>query len=166
MGYAVLKTFSLIVITGLFIISMSGCIGPRETLERLDTLVIGEQKLVWRNRLRIIDEEFNLLDILSPVDQWPFFVKEDARYIWVYMEVVFSNPLKRDWNFLNQGRVNITFVSPLGERMSYSYVTGLRGSDRYKEMVFISDPAIGQWYAEVKAYGTGRYTIKVEAFQS
>ena len=50
--------------------------------------------------------------------------------------------------------------------MSYSYVTGLRGSDGYKEMVFISDPAIGQWYAEVKAYGTGRYTIKVEAFQS
>jgi hypothetical protein len=165
MGLARMKIYVIIFMSLLIGSTLTGCIGPQEAINRVDNLIGGKKVYDWKNRLEINQEEFNILNFLSAPNQWPFFIKQDTLYMWVFIEVLFSNIFNRDWDILNQGRINITLVSPLGDNISYSYSTALGKPNEDKDMIFLHNPLPGQWHVEVKTFGTGSYNIRVEGYQ-
>ena len=160
-----IKVF-IIIFMSLFIGStLNGCIGPQDAIHRIDDLIIGQKSYEWKNRLEISQEKFNILNFLSGPNQWPFFITEDTLYMWIYIEITFSNIFNKDWDILNQGRINITLVNPLGDTVSYSYSTSLGKPNEDKDMIFIHKPLPGQWYIEVKTFGTGSFSISIAGYQ-
>ena len=165
MGLAKMKVLIIFFLVLLLASVLNGCIGPQEAINRIDTLIVGEKGYGWKNRLGVIQEEFNILSFLSSPDTWPFFVKKDTLYLWVFIEISFSNILNNEWEILNQGRINITLINPMGERIIYGYSTALGKPHEDKDIVFLTKPLEGQWHAEVKTFGTGSYSLRIEAYQ-
>jgi len=144
---------------------LNGCIGPQEAIKQVEDLVIGEKKYEWKNRLEIRNEEFNILNVLSAPNEWPFFITQNTLYMWIYIEITFSNIFNKDWDLLNQGRINITLVNPLGDSVSYRYSTALGKPNKDKDIIFLHNPLQGQWHIEVKTFGMGRYSITIDGYQ-
>jgi hypothetical protein len=165
MGLAKMKVIIFFCLVLLLASTLNGCIGPQEAVNRIDTLIVGEKEYKWKNRLAVIQEEFTILNFLSPPDEWPFFVKKDTFYLWIFIEIAFSNILNDDWDILNHGRINITLINPLGNKIMYNYATALGKSNEDKDMIFLTNPVEGQWHAEVKTFGTGSYNLRIEAYQ-
>jgi len=145
--------------------TLNGCIGPQEAIHRVDNLIVGEKNYEWKNRLEISQEEFNILNFISAPNEWPFFIKQDTLYMWIHIEVIFSNVFNKDWDILNQGRINITLFNPLGDNISYSYSTALGKPTEDTDMIFIHNPLPDQWHIEVKTFGTGSYSIRIDGYQ-
>lgn len=165
MGITKIKVFVIIFILLFTGSILNGCIGPQEAINRVEDLIIGEKSYEWENRLEISKEEFNILNFISAPNEWPFFITQDTLYLWIYIEITFSNIFNKDWDLLNQGRLNITLVNPLGDSVSYSYSTALGKPNEDKEIIFLHNPLQGQWDIEVKTFGTGSYSIDIDGYQ-
>jgi hypothetical protein len=160
-----IKIFTIIFISLFIGNTLNGCIGPQEAMNQVQELIKGEENYEWKNRLEIRKEEFNILNFLSAPNEWPFFITQDTLYMWIYIEIIFSNIFNKDWDLLNQGRINITLVNPLGDSVSYSYSTALGKPNEDKDIIFLHNPLQGQWHIEVKSFGTGSYGIIIDGYQ-
>lgn len=165
MDLTIIKVFTIIFISLFIVTTLNGCIGPQEAINQIEDLIRGEKSYEWKNRLEIINEEFNIFNFLSAPNEWPFFIAQNTLYMWIYIEITFSNIFNKDWDLLNQGRLNITLVNPLGDSVSYSYSTALGKPNEDKEIIFLHNPLQGQWDIEVKTFGTGSYSIDIDGYQ-
>jgi hypothetical protein len=165
MDLTIIKVFTIIFISLVIGTTLNGCIGPQEAINRVEDLIRGEKSYEWKNRLEITNQEFSIFNFLSAPNDWPFFITQNTLYMWVHIEITFSNIFNKDWDLLNQGRLNVTLVNPLGESVSYSYSTSLGKPNEDKDVIFLHHPLQGQWHIEVKTFGTGSYSINIDGYQ-
>lgn len=156
----------VVLTTFLFLsISMSGCIGPGEMINRISTIITGEKRYEWKQKLDTGEKEFRPIDMINKdlayVKPHPFIIIEDTKRLNLKIEVEFSFPLL-GLDILSQGGINVTIQSPSGEKHYWSYNTILKkpfGS----HILPIHMPEDGKWEVIVKARGYGNYQIKVVA---
>jgi len=160
------KKFAVIVALLIILPMLSGCVGPKEIYEKLMSMLKKPQKYGW---ITIVEEEndFGFLDMinaeLAKNDSIAFLVQEGTRYLHFFIEVNFSNPINPDWEFLSQGKLNLTIVTP-SEKISKEYCTTAK-SRTYDDFIYFVDPQPEKWNLIIKVTGVGKYKVLVEAYQ-
>ncbi len=144
---------------------MSGCIGPGEMINRISTIITGEKRYEWKQKLDTGEKEFRWINMINKdlayVNSHPFIIVEDTKRLHIKIEVVFSFPLL-GLDILSQGGINVTIQSPSGEKNYMSYNTPLKPKS-WSDELFIYMPEYGKWEVIVKARGYGNYQIRVAA---
>lgn len=115
-----------------------------------------------------VEESFGWLDVINAemakTADYPIFIKNDTRYLHIYIHVDFSNPINPDFETLSQGNLNLTIIMPDGENVTKSYCTTgkLRSYDDY---FYFTSPQAGEWKITVKVAGYGKYKIVAQTYQ-
>ena len=160
-----IKAITILTIFLFLSISMSGCVGPGEIIDRIGTIITGGKKYEWETKLDSGEKEFRWINMINKdlayVNSHPFIIVEDTKRLHIKIEVVFSFPLL-GLDIFSQGGINATIQSPSGENEYMSYNTPLKPKS-WKESLYIPTPASGEWKVIVKARGYGNYQIKVAA---
>ncbi|MCD6480817.1 MAG: hypothetical protein J7L31_00885 [Thermoplasmata archaeon] len=101
---------------------------------------------------------------LGKVSEYPIFVENGTKYLHIYIEVDFSNPINPDLEILNQGNLNFSILSPSGKNITKSYCTTLK-DHTYEEYFYFENPEKGQWKVKIKVAGYGKYRISAQMYQ-
>lgn len=155
----------IIAIAVMLNISLCGCISTGEIYGKISDLFKKPEKYEW---LTIVDlkDEFKWIDILNPDVaknvSIPIIVSEKTKYLHISIEVNFSNPLSSDIQFLSQGNLNLTILTP-SEEINKEYCTTAK-SRSYEEYFYFEEPLLGEWDIILRLVGCGEYKIFIEAF--
>lgn len=162
-----IKAIAILTIFLFLSISMSGCVGPGEMIDRIGTTITGGKKYEWKQKLDTGEKEFRWINMinkdLAMIKNHPFIIVEDTKRFHIKIEVEFSNPLL-GLDILSQGGINFTIQSPSGENYYMNYNTALKPKS-WSEPLYIHEPENGKWEVIVKARGYGNYQIKVEGYE-
>ncbi len=143
---------------------LSGCVGLKEVYEKLVEFFKKPIQYKWVVKVDR-EESFKWLDMinadLAKVSSYPFFIKDGTKYLHIYIEVNFSNPL--GIKGLSQGKLNLTIVTPI-KNVSKSYCTTAK-SKTYNDFIYFANPEEGEWELVIKLIGYGKYKIFVEAYE-
>ncbi|MEM1513608.1 MAG: hypothetical protein QXW78_05180 [Candidatus Thermoplasmatota archaeon] len=155
----------VVAIALIFNILLSGCISGEEIYGKISDFFKKPEKYEWKT---IIDvkEEFKWIDIINPEIaknvSIPIIIREKTKYIHIVIEVNFSNPISSGIEFLSQGRLNLTILTP-SEKIEKEYCTTAK-SRKYEEYFYFEAPLPGEWAIILKLIGCGEYRIFVEAY--
>ncbi len=145
---------------------LSGCIGPKELYERLMTFLKEPQQYAWV-KIVVEEDDFGIWDMINTDaaknTSITFMVQNGTKFLHIFIEVNFSNPLNPDWECLNQGELNFTIITP-SDKISKEYCTAFK-SHSYDDFIYFVDPQPAKWNLIIKVRGVGKYKILVEAYQ-
>ena len=143
---------------------LPGCVGPKEVYEKFVEFFKKPERYEWVTKINV-EESFRCLEAinidLGKVIPYPFFIKEDTKYLHIYIEVNFSSPI--GIGGLSQGKLNLTIITP-EENITKSYCTAGK-SKTYNDFFYFANPKEGEWKLIVKLIGYGKYKILVEAYE-
>ena len=157
---------ALIIVALLLLPALSGCVGPQEIYRKMVEFFTRPPEYEWI-KIITVEEEFGWMDIVNEdfakVSEYPFVIKNETKYLRIYMEVNFSNPISPRIESLNQGHLNITILSP-SENYTKTYCTTLK-SNEYVDYFYFADPEPGGWKIIVKVVGYGKYKLVAKVYQ-
>ncbi len=166
-SYAFLDVVKKIWIFILLILPMlSGCI-VTDFYEKVMEKIQHPPEYEWQ---KVIEDEerFGWVDMINfemaMVNDYTIFLENGTRYLQIFIEVEFSNPIKPELESLNQGRLNLTIIPPSGENTTKSYCTTGK-SHSYDDYFYFFSPEKGTWKIIVKVTGCGKYKILAQAYQ-
>ena len=146
-------------------ILLCGCISAGEIYEKMSDFFKKGEKYEWVT-IANMKEEFKWVDILNPEIaknvSIPVIVREKTKYLHIIIEVNFSNPVYSDVQFLSQGKLNLTILTP-SEKIEKDYCTTAK-SRSYEEYFYFEEPLPGEWNIILKLIGYGEYRIFIEAY--
>ena len=150
-----------------FIIFMSAGLLVANFYPEIEKIFKAPPAYKWRGGINVQDS-FGWMDMVNgeigKVSEYPVFVGNNTKYLHVYIEVVFSNPINSDIEILNQGNLNFTILSPSGENITKSYCTTFK-DHRYEEYFYFENPEEGQWKIKLKVVGYGTYKISTQMYE-
>lgn len=152
----------------LVLIPLSGCIGPQEVAQRLMQRLETEKRYTWSETLSDV-QSFRFLDIVNKdvakIERYPpLTIHEDTRYLHLYFNVSFSNPVNPEWRYVTMGYANITITDPTGVNISRDFNALGTGND-YREFFYFVRPLVGNWHITVTVRGIGEYTIFAQVYE-
>lgn len=150
----------------IFLLSLlSGCISTKQIQQKMEEF-FKKEEYEWVIKIDN-SEDFGWFDMinweLAKVDKYPFIVQNNTRYLHIFVEVNFSNPINPKYKKLSQGKVNITISSP--EKNYTKCYSTLGKSNKYEEFFNFASPYSGKWEIIIKVTGMGKYRLIVKTYQ-
>jgi hypothetical protein len=160
-----MRTKALLVLLLFLLPILTGCT-LSDYYQKIENVLDTQPKYVWVKTIHV-EDKFGWLDVineeLAKVVEYPIFIEKQTKYLHIYINVEFSNPINPSLNIFNYGRFNLTITNPSGDSTEKSYVTTGK-SYTYDDYFTIDNPETGNWEISINVFGYGRYIILVETY--
>jgi hypothetical protein len=145
---------------------LSGCVVV-DFFENVESVIEGPQEYAWQTMT--IEERFGWFDMvneeLSKVVEYPIYVRNGTRFLNLYVQVTFSNPLSPDLTFLSQGNLNMTVAPPSGDEITETYCTTTKYRTFEWHNNFETSGSTEEWSIALRMVGYGNYKIVAKTYE-
>lgn len=150
----------------IIVVMLSGCI-VTDFIDRAVSIIEGPKEFQW-NKITF-EERFGWADFinedLAKTGEHLILVRNGTKFLNIYVNVLWSNPVDDRFTLLNQGNFNMTIFLPEGETVNRTYST-LGKPKAYDEYFnFKTSGEEEEWRIIVLVSGYGRYQIVAQTYE-